>query len=181
VLVQLAERWVWDSEVAGSSPAHSTIVKLVMKVSVVNCDFCGEPFTKRNYEIEKTNHNFCSKSCNAKHQNRIKYGDSVGFAFYVKLANKNSKGKKEVKITPEYLKRLFDSQDGKCAITGVDLILNTATRKMEDKSPYYASLDRIDNSAGYVEGNLHFVALAINYMRNTFSLDEVKSFIETIK
>lgn len=42
-----------------------------MKIPNVKCHFCNSPFYKTEYQIKKTKHNFCSKSCSAKLLNSI--------------------------------------------------------------------------------------------------------------
>ena len=66
----------------------------------------------------------------------------------------------EITITPEYAWNLFVSQGEKCALSGLPL-------KMNDD----ASLDRIDSSIGYVEGNVQWVHKDINIMKNKFNQD----------
>jgi hypothetical protein len=43
------------------------------------------------------------------------------------------------------------------------------------------SLDRINNSLGYVIGNVQFVSIVINFMKNTMSEKEVYELINIIK
>ena len=43
------------------------------------------------------------------------------------------------------------------------------------------SIDRIDNSIGYVKNNIQLVCKSINFMKNSHSDDECKSFIYKIK
>jgi len=40
---------------------------------------------------------------------------------------------------------------------------------MRKRDKYIASLDRIDNNKGYIEGNVQWVIKKINYMKNTLS------------
>jgi hypothetical protein len=70
----------------------------------------------------------------------------------------------------EYAWSLFEKQDRRCALSGVPLSFGPRY------SPNLtASLDRIDNSKGYVEGNVQWVHKTINIMRNALSIYE---FIE---
>lgn len=41
-----------------------------------------------------------------------------------------------------------------------------------------ASLDRIDSSKGYIEGNVEFVCSAINLAKNNFSKEAMVSFLQ---
>lgn len=44
--------------------------------------------------------------------------------------------------------------------------------------PYAPSLDRIDNSKGYIEGNVEVISLRANRMKNCASFEELKNFCE---
>ncbi len=61
----------------------------------------------------------------------------------------------------DYLAELLIEQDFKCALTGWDI------HAMEVNSP--ASLDRIDSSIGYVEGNVQWVAIKVNMMKQKYT------------
>lgn len=61
-------------------------------------------------------------------------------------------------IDAEFLWHLWLDQDGKCAYTGLQL-----THGLD------ASLDRKDNLAGYVSGNVQWVHKDINYMKKAYT------------
>jgi hypothetical protein len=61
-------------------------------------------------------------------------------------------------LTRDSLRRLWDEQSGRCALSGVEL--STARNRWDT-----ASLDRIDGDEGYRLGNLRIVADAVNRMR----------------
>ena len=71
----------------------------------------------------------------------------------------------EFNITKEYVWRLFNIQNGKCTLTGLELKFPT---NWKDKA-YTASLDRIDSGEGYIEGNVQWVHKDINMMKNRFN------------
>lgn len=71
------------------------------------------------------------------------------------------------KISIKYIHRLFELQKGLCALSGITLILESQIRKNRSKNT--ASLDRIDNSKGYIKGNVHWVHKDINKMKNVYS------------
>ncbi len=79
----------------------------------------------------------------------------------------------EYTLTKEYLWELFQKQHGKCSLTG--LPLHFRSRKGGKNVSPTASLDRIDSTIGYVEGNVQWVHKDINNMKNCYSLD---TFIE---
>lgn len=64
-------------------------------------------------------------------------------------------------LTPEYLEYLFKKQQRCCALTKIPLQLRINSSNFE----FTASLDRIDSSKGYVEGNVQWVHKWINKMK----------------
>ena len=70
-------------------------------------------------------------------------------------------------LTPEYLVDLFYKQKGRCVYTGIKLVFGIPTRKILGT----ASLDRIDSSKGYIEGNVQWVHKHINMMKQAYSHD----------
>ena len=77
-------------------------------------------------------------------------------------------------ITPEEVIDLFNAQDGKCALSGIDLTYMRDGKGT--KFPYNISIDRIDPKGDYVIENIQLVAAAINLMKGTWS---DYTFIET--
>lgn len=71
----------------------------------------------------------------------------------------------EFSITIEYIWNLFLKQNKKCAITNKTLYF--------DKKNKTASLDRIDSSKGYIEGNVQWVHKDINLMKHKLSMKEL--------
>lgn len=76
-------------------------------------------------------------------------------------------------ITPEYLYELFLNQDRKCALTGADLSL-------EKDHALCLSLDQIDPSKGYVEGNVQWLAWCVNRAKGDLTLNDFYDMCETI-
>ena len=75
----------------------------------------------------------------------------------------------EYTLTPEYIKELLISQDYKDFYTGLI---------PEDKMSY--SIDRIDSSKGYIQGNVVITTTKINLMKGTMSTEEFKKTIEEL-
>lgn len=63
----------------------------------------------------------------------------------------------------------------KCPILGVELRYGGG-----EKSPYSASLDRIDSSKGYVVGNVQIVSLRANLMKSDATQSEMLRFAEWV-
>jgi len=98
----------------------------------------------------------------------------------MKVVKKSSKERNhEYNIDCKYLKELWEQQNGICPITKKRLELKDHNYSNKTQ-PYSASLDRIDNSKGYIKGNLRFVALIFNYARNVFSDNDVIEFCKIV-
>jgi len=74
-------------------------------------------------------------------------------------------------VTKEYLQSLLEEQGFKCAYTGACLKKDSGNLK---------SLDRIDSSIGYDEGNLQWVTWEVNRMKGALSESQFLQLTETI-
>ena len=79
-------------------------------------------------------------------------------------------------LTKEQLIKLFDSQNGKCAISG----LNMTTLRKSGKNPYNASIDRIKPGRAYTLSNIRLVCNHVNMMRSNLSDEELLVFCQAI-
>ena len=74
-------------------------------------------------------------------------------------------------ITKEYLKEIYPS-DGLCPILRVKMTTQGATR---DPTP---TLDRIDNSKGYVHGNVAWISFRANQAKSDTTAEEIRGLAE---
>jgi hypothetical protein len=95
-------------------------------------------------------------------------------SFYTHIINNVNKRKKvsqlEFNITPEYLEKLYEEQNHKCALSGLSLELDITKPAIQQNW----SLDRINSDIGYVEGNVQWVHKDINMMKQSYSNDYFK-------
>lgn len=70
-------------------------------------------------------------------------------------------------ITKEYIWKLFQEQNEKCALSTVEieLVPNYYVKRGKKQT---ASLDRIDSKLGYIKGNVQWVHKDINVMKNGY-------------
>jgi hypothetical protein len=87
--------------------------------------------------------------------------------------DKHRKIPHEFNLTNEHLIDLWNKQNHKCALTGIDLI---------HKWGYLASasIDRIDSDKGYVVGNVQLICKGINMMKNNHTQQETIDFLRSI-
>jgi hypothetical protein len=83
----------------------------------------------------------------------------------------------EFSLTLEYLENLFHIQRGLCALTGEPLYFSVASKKKDEMT---ASVDRIDSTKGYIEGNVQWVSKKVNFMKLNFTQDEFISICRKI-
>jgi len=89
------------------------------------------------------------------------------------LYTKN-KDRKSYNLTLDFLCSLWQRQKGLCAITKLPM-----THRRNDL--FAASVDRIDNSRGYLKGNIQLVCQAINLAKNKHSNQEISNFVQAIR
>jgi hypothetical protein len=166
------------------------------KIEIV-CTYCSSVVFKDRREVErqkrKGNINFfCSRSCSTSHSNSYKKIRRTDLSDYNRnrvdeytpfreILRRCNKRTKEIDIDLPYLKSLWYEQRSKCALTGVNLILPTTNGGRSENFNYAASLDRIDSNLGYVKGNVRYVSITVNYLKNSMTDDLVLEFFEIIK
>lgn len=133
------------------------------------CPNCKKEYSK-NYRKENKKH-IKNLMIDWRNANREHYRESK-FNYYsttkgrishlVRSAKRRAqKSKLEFNISSEYLFLLWEKQNGKCAITHLDLIIPTSKGNGK-ASPYSPSIDRINPKLGYVENNVRLVCYATN-------------------
>ncbi|WP_414624649.1 hypothetical protein [Calothrix sp. CCY 0018] len=89
---------------------------------------------------------------------------------------------RECNITLEYLKQLWEKQNGRCPYTGwkLDNLETTSDWESNILHPKTASLDRIDSCKGYVFENVQFVSVMANYAKRDFLEAELLRFCRAV-
>lgn len=87
------------------------------------------------------------------------YGDLSGWYWQRMLVGAKKRNLK-VTISIKDAWKKFQEQGGKCALSGVELTMGTP-----GCSNATASLDRVDNNKGYIQGNIQWLHKKINFMK----------------
>lgn len=104
-----------------------------------------------------------TESCGClKREINFKGYKDIGASYWNKTKREAKKRCLEFSITIEYAWELFVKQNGKCALSGIDIFLHPNNEKPENRT---ASIDRIDSRIGYIEGNIQWVHKCINMMK----------------
>ncbi len=103
------------------------------------------------------------------HKNTDKVGE-ISKSFWSRIKRGAKQRNLEFKITREYAWSIFLKQQRKCSLTEMDIHLPKyhGKRSLPNRGRNHtASLDRIDNSKGYIIGNVRWLHKDVNKMKNT--------------
>ena len=164
-LYKYRRAWVWECK----CDCGNTTKVVISKLKNGTTKSCG-CFKKKNL-----NHNFGKG-----HNNWQGHGD-LSKSFYSRIKQSAELRGYEFDLSMKYLDDLFQDQKGICAYTGEKIELPKNVRQLRgENNEDIASLDRIDNDKGYVEGNVHWVCKRVNYMKHTMQEDYFLSWVKKI-
>jgi len=135
------------------------------------CPSCGaeQSYLRRNYAVMSHKEGKECKSCsNKKPENNAHKGWIKGVlrsSFVYKYEAQADIRGLDWDVTFEYLADVLIEQDFKCSLTGWDIDAMEVNKNT-------ASLDRIDSSKGYVEGNVQWVHKMVNMCKQQYSQEE---------
>lgn len=98
----------------------------------------------------------------------------ISMSYVTRLKNNARKRNLTFDVTIEFLWELFIKQNRQCALSGIPLQFRSRVAKSDGN----ASLDRIDSTKGYIEGNVQWVDKDINSIKSDYSQQR---FIELCK
>jgi len=134
--------------------------------------------------------NYCKDCSNLRSRKRLKeHSNNTNFDFYISRLYygindrvKNNKYKKvnvlNSNLTKDDLINLFKKQEGKCAISGIEMTYTTG--KGTGIIPDNVSVDRIDSSKGYSKDNVQLVCSIVNIMKSNLPLNKLVYYCKQI-
>ena len=146
---------------------------------------CGTARPVPNWSLNNSK----SKSCgcnNTKGRFKAKCVGDLSASYYTSF--KHNRKTKGIEFSDDlnmgHLWYLYEQQGGRCAISGIPIPLNPQWSQQNKGRPtkivQTASIDRIDNSKGYVPDNVQWVHKDINYMRGGLSIMEFIIFCRQV-
>lgn len=126
------------------------------------------------------------RGCGTAERNRNTFGKHRGVGafsrtFYNHFKFTAKRRSLDFTVTIEYLSDLFESQGRKCALSGLPLEMPVGTGVGGAlTTPNSPSLDRIDSTKGYVEGNVQWLNKYANIMKNDLSNTQFIAFCHTV-
>lgn len=129
------------------------------------CD-CGEICVVPTCRVGSGYLKSCGCLCGTGNTNKnfSGYGE-IGLVYWNQIKLGAESRNLEFSITIEYIWDLFIKQKGKCALSNLDISFKLGKN---GRTKINASLDRIDSSIGYVEGNVQWVHKDVNKMKMDF-------------
>ena len=153
------------------------------------CHYCGEykdinDFSANGTESKiRNNRRTICKSCFAKrqrlHDQSLDEEKKFDKCLRWRLLSARDRAKKlniEFNLTLDYIKELWDNQNGKCALSNI----NMTFLLKEGRVPTNVSIDRIDRNKGYIKGNIQLVCMACNQIKSDLSETKMYEFCKKI-
>ncbi len=144
---------------------QSKISKANQATWIVRCNRCGVFIDLPGWKIRHRRTGGC-ENCGRKHNYRGYKDISKSYWNRVTVGAKDRN--LECSISIEEAWNIYEKQDRKCALSGIPIFFDTRQQKTSEKT---ASLDRIDNSKGYIPGNVQWLHKDVNKLKGTFSDD----------
>ena len=151
----------------------------------VKCDYCGKLFEYKESpaHYNRTKRHYCSRSCQGNGNNIIQGNQLHGLAKHKNgkqdtcyqlwcqaKRRAKKKGRKfdlspiEIPIIPEF-----------CPVLGIPIRM---TGKLTGNSP---TIDRIDNTKGYVKDNIRIISYRANRLKADATIEELKLIIKDLE
>lgn len=133
------------------------------------CTICGEANPDKFYT---NNHSTCKKCFQLRKKQILNSDISKKLFDNVKRSYNTRPNISGFNLTREYIEKLLKKQDYKCYYTNTPL-------QIGDKL-VNPTVDRIDSSKGYIEGNVVICTEIANIMKNDLSIEEFKNQIKLL-
>jgi hypothetical protein len=160
--------------------------KNVKKYIKLKCKKCKIDFDKELREYNRCTKRgqidfYCSYPCSRIGTGITQRDEFTIFrTFYFNCKHTAEQRGLDFNLDLEFLKNLWDKQDGKCAYTNINMDI-AETYRHKNHSIMAASVDRIDSNKGYLKDNVEFVCRFVNLGKRDYSKEDVIKIINLIK
>lgn len=143
------------------------------------CPSCGDEqsYLRKNYaELSLKEGKECKSCSNKRPENNKHLGLCMGvlrISFFNKYKSNAALRNIGWNLSVEYAADLLIKQDFKCALTNWDIDALEVNKNT-------ASLDRIDSSLGYIEGNVQWVHKMVNMCKQQYTQEEFIEMCESV-
>lgn len=160
---------------AGDKFKNLTVIEKIYKKGEVNkwtywkcvCE-CGREKIISNGSLTRGTQSCGNCITNNKiYSNKFKEFPALG-TYYSRVKQSAKNRKIEFEVDIEYIWKLLKEQNFTCKLSGLKIKLVGSKYKNHQKLTT-ASLDRIDSSKGYIQGNLQWVHKDVNFMKQEYN------------
>lgn len=152
------------------------------------CSKCDKKLNVSMFYSDKCQSDGLQSLCITHQKIKINKSNSNYLCAITKIFNDAKQNAKKrginFQITKEDIEELFKKQNGKCAITEVQLTYSYMTERQEGDSHIInktnMSIDRINNSKGYTKNNIHLICAVVNRIKHEMNLFELMFFAITV-
>ena len=117
----------------------------------------------------------CQKEIETNYRKSLEEDTSLEFNLRHSFCSAKSRAKKlkiEFNLTLDYIKYLYNVQNGLCAISGIPMSYKYQDNTVDTR----ISVDKIDPKKGYIIGNVQLVCWAVNRMKQDMNLEQLLYF-----
>ena len=149
--------------------------KGLSKKHKIICPACKNIFISRLDSVIYGN----MKTCKCQNISIRTGTEYVSGKYFNRIKSSAKTRKIEFDVTVEYISNLLINQNFLCALSGlpIKIVYPNKHQKVEETT---ASLDRIDSSRGYVEGNVQWVHKWVNLMKLDHTEEEFIDFCKRV-
>lgn len=139
------------------------------------CLKCNETisFVRKDYLLHESEYK-CCKSCYDKSRGKYLWSDEEERKYFYALRKNAKRRGISFNLKIKYIYDLLKHQNNTCALTGEEILFSNENDKIRP------SLDRIDSSLGYINGNVQWVSRKANIFKGEMTKDELLDFCKAI-
>ncbi len=141
---------------------------------------CGNESLVRISALQTGKSKGCPCRAIDKRRSKLVYVGEISDTFWSRIIKSAEKRNHTFSITKEYVWGLFLKQNGKCALSGLEIKIERSLNRERGKSNITASLDRINSSIGYEIGNVQWVHKDVNYIKQDLNEEYFKKLCKLI-
>jgi len=139
---------------------------------VCTCE-CGNEYVTSGYYLRQGRKRSCGcRNGRLRGKDNPKWSghEDISGSFWNSIRSGAKQRKLKLEITIQDAWKLFLEQDGKCALTGLEIVLCASDIERREKEiEQTASLDRIDSTLGYIHGNVQWVHKDVNKIKQNLT------------